>query len=128
MKTRKQAKRSTGKQIAGTHQGNSSCSRKRHAVASDLKDTPEKIGWASVEVARVLDHITPGRLFELIQERIGKPELAALHNLQAAAQIALREVSHQKICARQLHDAAECTCIRADVAALEAKLAEHLDS
>lgn len=46
-------------------------------------------------------------------------ELAALHNLQSAAQIALRDVPHQRDCARLGHEAAECTCIRSQIAILE---------
>jgi hypothetical protein len=51
-------------------------------------------------------------------------ELKALHNLQAVCQSALNAVPHQKDCARQAHDAAECTCIRAAIGSLEATLEE----
>jgi hypothetical protein len=53
-------------------------------------------------------------------------ELSALHDLQVACQVALRDVPHQKGCARQGHEAAECTCIRFEIANLEALLAEQL--
>lgn len=33
------------------------------------KDTPEKIAWAEVEVARILDHLTPYTAIKLIVER-----------------------------------------------------------
>lgn len=54
-------------------------------------------------------------------------ELDALHNLQAACQVVLRDVPHQKDCGRHVTKHAECTCIRADVAALEYKLSQQLD-
>jgi hypothetical protein len=57
-----------------------------------------------------------------------KPKLLKLCNLQASCQDAIAYVAHQRDCARQLHDAAECTCIRSDIAGLEAKLAEKLGS
>ncbi len=55
-------------------------------------------------------------------------ELEALHTLHRAAGNALNKVPHQKGCARVGHDAAECTCIRADVATLEDKLTFQLDT
>jgi len=51
-------------------------------------------------------------------------ELDALHNLQAACQVALRDVPHQKGCTPQV--TAECTCIRFEIVSLEALLAEQL--
>ncbi len=35
----------------------------------NVKDTPEKIAWAEVEVARILDHLTPKTAIKLIVQR-----------------------------------------------------------
>ena len=35
----------------------------------NVKDTPEKIAWAEVEVARILDHLTPDTAIKLIRQR-----------------------------------------------------------
>ncbi len=55
-----------------------------------------------------------------------KAELKSLHKLQEACQTAIMNVPHQKDCARQVHDAAECTCIRASIITLEETLDRQL--
>ena len=59
-------------------------------------------------------------------------ELAALHALQSACQVGLRDVPHQKQC--QFFNASKpwiyretCTCVRKPIADLEKTLADQLD-